>query len=136
MAERRFNNWDRVAQSINPAAKRVIKKTAVDGMANVKARIVSNNQVDTGFMLSSVYFVTSDQSAYRGGDKALPQVAMPGNELEAWVAVAAKYAIIQEDGSIYQPGRPFFRPGMERTRQGFHAAMILIKQAMERAAQQ
>lgn len=131
-----FNNWDKVAQSIRPAEKAVIRKTALDGVANVKAMIVANDQIDTGFMLNSVYFVTSGQSTYRGGDKALPQVAKPGSELEAWVAVGAEYAIYQEMGTAYMPGHPFFKPGMERTRQGFHAAMQLIKQAMEMAAQQ
>jgi hypothetical protein len=134
MMQKSFNNWQKVADSIRPAGKLVIKKTAFDGEAQVKAQITANDQVATGFMRSSVYVVLSDQSTYKGGQDALAQVARPTNELEAIIAVAAYYAIIQEFGSIYQPGRPFFKPSMERVRASFDKAMLLPKQKMEEAA--
>jgi len=129
-----FNNWDKVAKSIKPAARLVVKKTAFDAVGHVKAQIVANDQVDTGFMLNSPYVVTSDSSTYKSGEKALPEVPRPTSETEAIVAVAAEYAIHQEYGTVHIPGRPFFRPGMERVRPGFDKAMQLLKQKMEEAA--
>jgi hypothetical protein len=51
------------------------------------------------------------------------------------VAVAAYYGMYQNYGTRYQPGRPFFEPGVEATRSGFDAAMAAIQRAIEEAAQ-
>jgi hypothetical protein len=124
-----FNNWGKIADSIKPACKAVVKKTAFDAEGQIKAQITANDQVDTGFMRNSVYVVTSDSSTYKGGEKALPEVAKPSSETEAYVAVAAEYAIHQN--YLFQA---FFEPGMERVRPGFDAAMRAIKAKMEEAA--
>jgi hypothetical protein len=128
-----FNNWNKVADSIKPACKLVVKKTAQDGEGNVKAEIQAKGLIDTGFMFNSVYNITSDSSTYKGGAKAFPELARPG-ETEAYIAVAAEYAVYPNYGTIYQAARPFFEPGIERTRAGFDKAMQLIKQKMEEAA--
>jgi hypothetical protein len=129
-----FNNWEKVAKAIKPATAQVIRKVALDGEGHVKAQIQANNQIDTSFMLNSVYNITSNSSTYKGGAKAFPELARPSSETEAYIAVAAEYGIIQEFGSIYQSGRPFFGPGIERTRAGLDQAMQLLKQKIEEAA--
>lgn len=131
-----FNRFDDIARAIRPACKLVVKKTALDCQANIQGQIVANDQVDTGFMLNSVYTVTSEGSSYKGGSDALSPISGPSSELEAFVAVAAHYGHVQNYGSSFQPGRPFFEPGVERTRPGFEAALNAIVEKMRRAAQE
>jgi HK97 gp10 family phage protein len=128
-----FNHWNNVASAIKPAMKAVVRKVALDGEGNVKAEIQANDLIDTGFMFNSVYNITSDSSTYTGGGKAFPELARPG-EMEAYIVVAAEYAIYPNYGTVHQPPRPFFEPGIERTRAGFDKAMQLLKQRMEAAA--
>lgn len=85
----------------------------VDGLA--KINIVENDQVDTGFMLNTVYHVAEGVSTYaataesgeytgktgvgRFVDKA-PEAKLP-DEYEALVAVGADYAIFQEQQNSF-----------------------------------
>jgi hypothetical protein len=135
MAQGSFNHFSKIAASIKPACKLVVKKTAFDAQGNIQAQIVSNGQVDTSFMLNSVYTQTSDGSTYKGGENALPETARPTSDTVAHVAVAANYAIYQNYGTVHLPARPFFEPGIERVRPGFERAMQLIEQKMRDAAQ-
>lgn len=134
MATTAFNHWKAIADALTPACVAVVKKTATDLQANIQARIRANGQIDTGFMLNSVYTVTSDGSTYQGGSDALPQVGAPSSPTEAYVAVAAKYGIYQNYGTRFQPGRAFFEPGVEATRPGFDAAISAIEQKLNEAA--
>lgn len=134
MATKEFNHWQNIADAMPDACAAVVKKTAADGQANVQAKIRSNGQIDTGFLLNSVYHVTSDQSTYQGGADALPEVSRPSSPTEAYVAVAAKYAVYQNYGTRFQPGRPFFEPGMQATQDSFEQALSLIEQKLEQAA--
>lgn len=95
-----------LAKEANEAALAAI---ALQLEGQTKANIVANDQVDTGFMLNSVYSVTSRDSTY--GDtmasgpmqnvsgeyverKMAPEVKVgPG---EGAVAVGAEYAVFQE----------------------------------------
>jgi hypothetical protein len=129
-----FNHWGNIADAYPAACAAVVKKTAADGQANVQAKIRSNGQIDTGFMLNSVYHVTADGSTYQGGANALPEVARPSSPTEAYVAVAAKYGIHQNYGTRYQPGRAFFEPGMQATQASFEEALSLIEQKLAEAA--
>jgi hypothetical protein len=135
MAQSEFNHFDKIAKSIKPACKLVVKKTAFDAQGHIQAQIVANGQVDTSFMLNSVYTQTSDGSTYKGGEKALPETAKPASDTVAHVAVAANYAVHQNYGTRYLPPRPFWEPGIERTRPGFEKALQLIEQKMRDAAQ-
>ena len=88
----------------------------VDGLA--KINIVANDQVDTGFMVNSVYFATEKDSTYR--DDSGTQVNREGNFVEremapeaelpadyvALVCVGANYAIHQE------MAQPFLYPAL------------------------
>lgn len=88
----------------------------IEGQA--KINIVGNDQVDTGFMLNTVYHVGADGSTYGQANgsgyytnqegqqvkrQMAPQAALPPNA-EALVAVGANYAIFQElqDSFLYK----------------------------------
>lgn len=134
MATQEFNHWSRIADALPKACGAVVRKTAADGVANIQAKIRSNDQIDTGYMLNSVYMVTNEQSTYKGGPKSLPEVGKPSSETEAYVAVAARYAIYQNYGTKHQPGRPFFEPGIQATVASFEKALQLIEQQLGGAA--
>lgn len=77
---------------------------ALEGQA--KANIVANDQVDTGFMLNSVYAVTRGGSGYgqarseakgKNPDAEMAPEARLENDAAAAVAVGAEYAINQEE---------------------------------------
>ncbi len=121
-----FNHFGNIADALPHVLGQVVRKTAFDCAGNIQGFIRSNGQVDTGFMLNSVYTVTDEGSTYAGGADALPEVS--GADLTtAYVAVAASYAIFQNYGTRYMPGRPFFEPGVEKTRPEFEAALSKIE---------
>jgi len=80
----------------------------IDGLT--KTNILTNDQVDTGFMVNSVYFVAGDESTYHqtdpGGQYANKAGQMVARQLApaaplpdayaALVCVGANYAIFQE----------------------------------------
>lgn len=120
------NNWQQIADTLPKVTSQAVRKTALDAEGNIKAHIVANDQVDTGFMLGSVYVVTSDFSDYSGGPRALPEVAAPTDEQTACVAVAAEYAVFPNYGTVNQVGNAFFEPGMDEARIALDAAVALI----------
>lgn len=78
--------------------------------AQTKINIVQNDQVDTGFMVNSVYFATEEGSSYNDTDKdglhlnrlgelvereMAPEAPLP-DDYVALVCVGANYAIFQE----------------------------------------
>jgi len=130
-----FNHFDAIAKALKPVCSQVVRKVALDCQANIQNQIRTNDQIDTSFMINSVYVVTSNSSDYKGGKNALPSVAKPKEETEVFVAVAAKYAIHQEMGTVHMPGRPFFYPGIERARPGFEKAITAIENKLREATQ-
>lgn len=129
-----YNYFAQIAESIKPAVRAVVKKTAFDAKANIQGQIRANGQIDTGFMINGVYTVTSEGSTYGGGDKALPEVAGPSDESSAFVASAAEYSVYQNYGTSRIPARPFWEPGIEKTRPGFESAIAAIQDKMAEAA--
>lgn len=105
----------------------------VDGLA--KQNIVANGQVDTAFMLNSVYFVTHDESTYADDSGAhinnagnfverqmAPEAPLP-DEYDALVCVGANYAIFQEEK------QPFLYPALVQ-------AQAIAGGVIEKAAQE
>ena len=121
------NGFDDIANKLDTALSQIVRKTAFDGQANIQQHIQSNDQIDTGFMLNSVYVKTSDESTYKGGEKALPEVEAPPDNKTAYIGVAASYGVYQNYGTRFQPARPFFEPGLEETRAGFEAAIARVE---------
>ena len=126
-----FNHFAQISEQLYDAFALVVKKTAFDAKANIQAEIQSQGLIDTGFMINSVYTVTSDGSSYQGGEKALPPVEAPANAMSASVAVAASYAGFPNYGTVHQPARPFFEPGIDKTRPGLQASISAVANALK-----
>ena len=96
---------DKILAEVQVAKSAIIDEIAFQIEAETKRNIIENNQVDTGFMLNSVYTITSGGSTFsqaRSSAKAQnPKAAGMGAEATApeggaVVAVGAEYAIHQE----------------------------------------
>ncbi len=129
-----FNHFGNIAKALPQVLSQVVRKTAFDCQGHIQGFIRSNGQIDTGFMLNSVYVRTYDESTYSGGAKALPEVERPDNAQTAYCAVGAEYGLYQNYGTRYMPGRPFFEPGVEATRPGFEAACRAIEAKLKEVA--
>lgn len=128
-----FNHFGAIADALPQVFGQIVRKTAFDCQGNIQGFIRANGQVDTGFMVNSVYTVTSEGSTYSGGEQALPEVG-GADQTTAYVAVGANYAIFQNYGTRFQPGKPFFEPGIEQTRPGFDAACSALEDRLREAA--
>jgi HK97 gp10 family phage protein len=127
-----WNNWLRVANAMTPACRIAVTETAQLGESHVIAQILINEQVDTGNMLKSVYASTPDGSSYETVDRGLPEVT-PENETEAIVAVSADYAIFPNYGTVHQPAKPFWEPGLDAMKGDFETQMGIVAQKLEDA---
>jgi len=106
---------DHVLTTVQGASERALLALALQTEGHVKVKIRDNDQVDTGFMLNSVYSVGNDTSGYsaakgiadrntksrrtgadvdHAGDMA-PERRLP-RDVAAAVVVGANYAIYQE----------------------------------------
>jgi len=80
----------------------ILEQLAQQGEGQVKANINANNQIDTGFMVNSVYAVgpksydTYGQVERHGKKGQTPAARIKPRKDTAIVAVAAEYAIYQE----------------------------------------
>lgn len=100
-------NWygNRVKATLKNATDEIMAKAAFHLEAMTKANIVANDQVDTGFLLNSVYAVTDQGSTY-GAAKSAASAKNPAAEMGpephledgqgAAVGVGASYAVYQE----------------------------------------
>lgn len=130
MVAQRSNNFAALAQALGQSSSQIVRKTAFDLQAQIQANIRANDQIDTGFMVNSVYVVTSDNSTYGGGKNALPEVGKPPDKYTAYTAIAAYYAIYQNYGTRYLPARPFFEPALYAVMPTFNAACAAIEDKM------
>lgn len=98
-------NWygERVQALINDAQERVLDEMAFATEAQAKINIRDNDQIDTGFMLNSVYTLSSRrdghgramaESMMRAPRELAPKPAVKHGE--AAVTVGARYAVYQE----------------------------------------
>jgi hypothetical protein len=104
-AETKFYT-DQVKVVIDEATDLLAEEIAFALEGQAKANIVANDQVDTGFMLNSVYAVTRKSSGYgqaqgeasaRNPDAEMaPEVQLSGGAASA-VVVGAEYAVHQEN---------------------------------------
>ena len=129
-----FNHFGNIAAALPGVCSKVVRKTAFDLKANIQGNIQANGQVDTGFMLNSAYVVTSRESTYTGGEKALPEIGRPPDDQTAYAAVAAEYAEYQNYGTSRLPARPFFEPAVDVVRPGFESAVAAIQDRLAEAA--
>jgi len=113
---------DHVRVQVAKASDDYLEAIALQIEAQTKVNIQKNSQIDTGFMMNSVYTVSKKLSTYgtanKDGDyqstktgqtvrrKIAPQVTLSGNARAAAV-VGADYAIFQE------AKKPFLNPAAE-----------------------
>lgn len=96
-------NWyeDKVMARVEGASKEMLTRLAFQGESHAKANIQANNQIDTGFMLNSVYGKGPMGSHYGqtgapikpGQEKAGEAAAEKG---AAVIHASARYAVYQE----------------------------------------
>lgn len=132
-----FNHFGTLANNLDGILGQIVRKTAFDGQANVQAQIRANDQIDTGFMVNSVYVVTSEESTYgkaqptKKDSYLLPEVEQPASKTEAYLAVGANYAIFPNYGTVNLPAKPFWEPGIAKTQESFEKAMNSFEQLVK-----
>lgn len=113
-------NWyaEDVVAHFTKVSERAIEAAAARVDALAKMNIVANDQVDTGFMVNSVYFATEDNSSYmdsgglftdKNGNRVEREMAPEATLKDgatALVCVGANYAIFQEMAN------PFLYPAL------------------------
>ena len=121
-----FNKWSRVADALPDVLGQIVSDTAIAAVANIAGVINNNGQVVTGAMRGNIYYTTSERSTYGQGQAPtspgsylLPEHARPSDKTTAYISAAANYSIYQDMGTRFMAARPFFEPGIERTRPYF-----------------
>lgn len=119
---------DKVTKLVTTALVQMVNEAAALIEAQAKVNIVDNGQVDTGFMVNSVYFVSALGSNYEQvqsealgrANKGFASVITPSDDLEAVVAIAAEYAAIQETRL------PFLYPAAEQVAATMGAQIVQV----------
>lgn len=119
-----------VSLRLEEAAQEVIAQAALRIEAHAKVNIRDNGQIDTGFMLNSVYVKLPETSTYgqaraaagaQNADGSMaPEVALP-QDAGAAVVVGAAYAIFQE------AQQPFLYPAVGRTQREMGGIVERVK---------
>jgi HK97 gp10 family phage protein len=99
-----FNHFGEIAEKLPTLMGQVTSRTADKGVQNIQNQIQANGQVRTGRMLNSVHVEDGED-----GDKT--------------IVVGVPYAAYPNYGTRYQPAKPFFEPGLERTKQDLEDAL-------------
>lgn len=136
MASTEFNHLPAILQALHTGTSRLVRKAAFDIEGHAKLYAA----VDTGFMRSAIYVVTSSETDYGHGvngddGELLPQVDPPSDELEAYVAAGADYSEYVEHGTRHMAAQPFMAPAADAVRPGVQAAAAKLAEALMRAAQ-
>lgn len=97
-------NKEKIMRFMSSAAHKSMVAIALQIEARAKVNIVANDQVDTGFMLNSVFTVSPEMSGYEAARSAAFAKNLDGEmgpppdlgNFDAAVGVGAAYAIYQE----------------------------------------
>lgn len=111
-----FNIIPQVTDKLLDQLSQIVRKTALD----VEKDAAQRTPVDTGFLKSSIYSVTSAGSTYPNvpapTDEDATKLKETGpvtNPYEAYVGVAANYGIYVEFGTHKMASQPYFIPALE-----------------------
>ena len=106
---------DHVNVIVEKATEEALAALALQIEGQAKANIADNDQIDTGFMMNSVYTITRRDSTYNAADpsgkytnkagesvgrKLAPEERLP-SDATAGVIVGASYAIYQEQSDSF-----------------------------------
>ena len=133
-----YNHFALIAARLPGAMDAMVRKAAFDVQAAAQSVLRTGYGLDTGFMKSSIYTVTSTGSGYgqrlvNPGDRELaPQVerTISPNVVSAIVAVGASYGLFVEYGTSKMAARPFLIPAAEKVQPAFLAAMSRLEFAL------
>lgn len=117
-----FNRFPELEGAIREAASKAVRKAAFDIQAAAQAQA----PVLTGFLKSSIYTVTHNESGYgeiQGDGPLLPEVDKPPDDQTAYVAVGAEYGIYVELGTSKMAAQPYLLPAADFVRPAFIMAM-------------
>ena len=127
---RRFDHTEQVIAALRIGMGAVCTSTALA----IVGDYADNAPVDTGFMRSSGYVVTHDESTYGQGTEAegpmLPEIPRAEKVTEAWAAIAAEYAAYVEYGTRYMPARPTFYAAFDKGRGHFETEARKLERLM------
>ncbi len=109
-----FNRLPEIAESLQPRASQVVRKTASDLLAHAESNLPdsSGRGVDTGNLKNS----------YQIGDADNIFEMKPGST-KAVVGTSVEYAVYVEYGTRKMAAIPHLTPAVEAVRPGFEAAM-------------
>ena len=125
-----------IAEKLEKALDKAVRKAAFDIQAHAQANITINNSVRTGFLKNSVYVKTDEESTYgeiqepQEGQEALPQVDQPKKH-SAVVAVAANYGVFVEFGTVHMGPKPYLAPAVAEVAPKFLMALERLEAEME-----
>jgi hypothetical protein len=117
-----FNILPEVIARMHSEAGKIVAEVAEDW----RQQYADTAAVDTGFMRSSAYTRTHDQSGYGNTDGSRPlneEVDQPENDQTAYVAVAATYAPFLEYGTRFISAQPAFLPAGDLAKVNFGAKL-------------
>lgn len=158
-----FNHFNAIADALEPALSKVVRKTAFD----IQAKAAASAPTDTGFLRNSIYVTGTGFNTYgRGVQRVKPlstkghisrrrlqnfvkrrerqraqeamllaEVPPPPDPTSAYVAVGASYGAYVEFGTTRQAAKPYFYPAVTAVKPGFDAAIAAIQAKLEEAAQ-
>ena len=106
-----MSNWDtkHIKMIVRGATDKLLNEIAVTGQGYTRVNIRDNGQIDTGFMINSVFVVTPKTDDYydasvnaheRNEDVSMGERPRIG-ENEAVIGVGAEYAIYQEAANSF-----------------------------------
>lgn len=128
-----FNHIPAVIEAMHKAASQIVRKAALD----VEAAAKQGAPVRTGFLRSSIYTVTHEESSYgqgAGQGPLLPEIPKAEDDTTAYTAVGAEYGVYVELGTSKQAAQPYLVPAADRVRPGFLAAWDALEEALRKAA--
>ena len=135
MAFTSFNHFPAIAGALHKAASQIVKETATD----IQTAAASTAPLgETGFLISSIYRVTSEESTYgqnlaepHKGSYLMPEIEKPEDDLTAYVGVGANYGIYVEMGTRFMTAQPYFYPAVEQAKTTFQNKLDAIEPRMK-----
>ena len=132
-----FNIFPELAEEIEKAISRIVRKAAFD----IQADAMAAAPVATGFLKSSIYVVTHNQSTYAGSlnkaftkghdvTRLLDEVEPPPDDQTAYVAVGAEYGVYVEYGTSHMAAQPYLTPAYEFVRPSFEEALARLEEKL------
>lgn len=131
MAASSFNHYAEMRAALREMVRQAVVKACEDIQNGAQRRA----PVDTGFLRSSIYTVTSKGSTYgqglKGDRQQQPEIPAAENDTTGYVAVGAEYGIYVEFGASGRPAQPYMVPAAEAVRPSFEQAGQRLQAAFD-----